>query len=212
MPDFPIVDAHVHLYDPGVVAYGWMRGKPMLDRPHLMAQLDAARGACAIEALVWIEVAADPGQYLQEAAYVEGLARADARIRGLVAHAPLERGVGVRPDLEKLAAHEHVGIGYHAGRRHDLEVRAVHVAVAAAQGHVQRRQEVPRHEVVRSVAAGHETDLAADQFVAGLALVLPGDERLRFGWRRGEASGHDRGAPDRSRGSTSASRKAFESI
>jgi L-fuconolactonase len=108
MPDFPIVDAHVHLYDPGVIAYGWMRGKPVLDRPHLMAQLDAERGACEIEALVWIEVAADPDQYLQEAAYVEGLARADARIRGLVAHAPLESGAAVRPDLEKLAAHERI--------------------------------------------------------------------------------------------------------
>ena len=108
MPDFPIVDAHVHLYDPGVIPYGWMRGKPVLDRPRLMAQLDDERGACEIEALVWIEVAADPGQYLQEAAYVEGLARTDPRIRGLVAHAPLERGAAVRPDLEKLAAHERV--------------------------------------------------------------------------------------------------------
>jgi L-fuconolactonase len=64
MPDFPIVDAHVHLYDPGVIPYGWMRGKPVLDRPRLMAQLDDERGACEIEALVWIEVAVDPGQYL----------------------------------------------------------------------------------------------------------------------------------------------------
>jgi L-fuconolactonase len=108
MPDFPIVDAHVHLYDPGVISYAWMRDKPVLDRPRLMAQLDADRGSCEIEALVWIEVAVDPGQYLQEASYVDGLARADARIRALVAHAPLERGAAVRPDLEKLAAHDRV--------------------------------------------------------------------------------------------------------
>ena len=37
-----------------------------------------------------------------------GLARADQRIRALVAHAPLERGAAVTPDLEKLAAHERV--------------------------------------------------------------------------------------------------------
>jgi L-fuconolactonase len=108
MPDFPIVDAHVHLYDPSVIPYGWMRGKPVLDRPRLMAQLDADRGPCEIEALVWIEVAVDPGQYLQEAAYVDGLARTDPRIRALVAHAPLERGAAVRSDLEKLAAHDRV--------------------------------------------------------------------------------------------------------
>ena len=108
MPDFPIVDAHVHLYDPSVIPYGWMRGKPVLDRPRLMAQLDDERGTCEIEALVWIEVAVDPGQYLQEAAYVDGLARADSRIRALVAHAPLDRGAAVKPDLEKLAAHDRV--------------------------------------------------------------------------------------------------------
>jgi L-fuconolactonase len=108
MPDFPIVDAHVHLYDPGVIGYAWMRAKPALDRQHLMADLDAARGAVELEALVWVEVDVDPGQYLQEAAYVDGLARADPRIGALVAHAPLERGAAVRPDLEKLAAHERV--------------------------------------------------------------------------------------------------------
>ena len=108
MPDFPIVDAHVHLYDPGVIRYGWMTGKPVVDGPHLMAQFDAARGGVEIEALVWVEVDADPGQHLQEAAFVDQLARADRRIRALVAHAPLERGAAVVPDLEKLAAHERV--------------------------------------------------------------------------------------------------------
>jgi L-fuconolactonase len=105
MPEFPLVDAHVHLYDPGVIRYGWMNGRPVLDRQRLMAQLDAARGAVEIEALVWVEVGADPGQYLQEASFVDGLAREDPRIRALVAHAPLERGAAVTPDLEKLAAH-----------------------------------------------------------------------------------------------------------
>jgi predicted TIM-barrel fold metal-dependent hydrolase len=106
MPDFPIVDAHVHLYDPGVIRYGWMKGRPVLDRQRLLAQLDEARRAIEIGALVWVEVGADPGLYLQEASFVDGLARADRRIRAMVAHAPLERGAAVTPDLEKLAAHE----------------------------------------------------------------------------------------------------------
>jgi L-fuconolactonase len=106
MPDFPIVDAHVHLYDPGVIRYGWMQGKPVLDRQRLIAQLDRARGPVEIEALVWVEVGADPGLYLQEASFVDGLARTDRRIAALVASAPLERGAAVTPDLEKLAAHD----------------------------------------------------------------------------------------------------------
>lgn len=105
MPEFPIVDAHVHLYDPDVIRYSWMTGRPVLDRQRLMAQLDAARGPVEIDALVWVEVGADPGLYLQEVSFVDGLARADPRIRALVAHAPLERGAAVTSDLEKLAGH-----------------------------------------------------------------------------------------------------------
>ena len=105
MPEFPIVDAHVHLYDPGVIRYGWMQGRPLLDRQRLLPQLDAARGPVQIEALVWVEVGADAGLYLQEASFVDGLAARDPRIKAMVAHAPLERGAAVTPDLEKLAAH-----------------------------------------------------------------------------------------------------------
>jgi L-fuconolactonase len=106
MPEFPIVDAHVHLYDPGVIRYAWMAGKPLFEGPHRMAEFDAARGQIEVEALVWIEVDADPGQYLQEASYAAGLAERDPRIKAIVAHAPLERGAAVTPDLEKLAAHD----------------------------------------------------------------------------------------------------------
>ena len=106
MPEFPIVDAHVHLYDPGVIRYAWMAGKPLFEGPHRMAEFDAARGQVEVEALIWIEVDADPGQYLQEASYAAGLAEHDQRIKGIVAHAPLERGAAVTPDLEKLAAHD----------------------------------------------------------------------------------------------------------
>jgi L-fuconolactonase len=105
MPSFPIVDAHVHLYDPGVIRYAWMKDKALLDRKRLMAELDAAREPVEIEQLVWVEVGADPGQHLQEASFVDGLARADARIGAMVASAPLENGASVTPDLEKLAAH-----------------------------------------------------------------------------------------------------------
>jgi L-fuconolactonase len=102
MPDFPIVDAHVHLYDPGVIRYGWMRGRPVLDRPQGPAELDEARGTVEVDAIVWIEVGADPGQHHAEAQWVADLAGRDPRIRCLVAHAPLERGAAVAADLERL--------------------------------------------------------------------------------------------------------------
>jgi L-fuconolactonase len=105
MPDFPIVDAHVHLYDPGVLRYSWTKGNPVLDRAWLLPDLDRVRGPVEIETIVFVEVGADPGQYLQEASFVAGLAERDRRLQGMVAAAPLERGAAVTPDLEKLAAH-----------------------------------------------------------------------------------------------------------
>lgn len=103
MPDFPIVDSHVHLYDPGRIRYGWMQGTK-LDAPHLLAELDQARGGVEVGGIVWIEVAADPGQHEQEASLIAGLAAGDPRIMGMVAAAPLEHGDAVKADLEKLAA------------------------------------------------------------------------------------------------------------
>jgi len=103
MPGIPIIDAHVHLYDPGRIRYGWMRGT-RLDSPHLLAELDAARGAVEVAGIVWVEVNADPGQHEQEGSLIAGLAAADPRVMGMVAAAPLEHGDAVKADLEKLAA------------------------------------------------------------------------------------------------------------
>jgi L-fuconolactonase len=103
MPGIAIIDAHVHLYDPGRIRYRWMQGTK-LDAPHLMAELDQARGPVEVAGIVWIEVGADPGQHEQEASMIAGLASEDPRIVGMVAAAPLERGDAVKPDLEKLAA------------------------------------------------------------------------------------------------------------
>jgi L-fuconolactonase len=103
MSGIPIIDSHVHLYDPGRIRYGWIRGTK-LDSPHLLAELDAARGAVELAGIVWIEVGADPGQHEQEASMIAGLAAEDPRVMGMVAAAPLENGDAVKADLEKLAA------------------------------------------------------------------------------------------------------------
>ncbi len=105
MPDFPIVDSHVHLYDPGVIRYSWIKGKPPLDQAWLLPEFDRERGPVEVERIVFVEVWADPGQHLQEASFIDGLAAKDRRIQGMVAAAPLEHGAAITSDLEKLAAH-----------------------------------------------------------------------------------------------------------
>lgn len=102
MPDFPIIDAHVHLYDLGRIAYGWLNGVPKIKRSHLPADFHLARGDVAVEKFVFVEVAADPGLHLAEAEWAAGLA--EPRLAAIVAHAPLERGAAALADLERLAA------------------------------------------------------------------------------------------------------------
>jgi len=103
MPEFPIVDAHVHFYDPGAVAYPWMREVPALNVPHLPADYDRRTGSVAVEGMVFVEVDAAPGRNLDEARWVERLAGSEPRLRGIVACVPLEQGVAIEPQLAALA-------------------------------------------------------------------------------------------------------------
>ena len=104
MPKFAIVDSHVHFWDPALVPLPWLAGAPALARPALPGDLAAAAGPVAIDHLVFVEADVAPGRHLDEARWVTGLARAEPRLGAIVAHAPLERGAAVEPDLEALAA------------------------------------------------------------------------------------------------------------
>lgn len=103
MPDFPIVDTHVHLYDPAAISYPWMAGEPKLNAPHGSAEYTAAVGPVAVDKLVFVEVDAGPGEHLKEARWVENLAKSDARIAAIVASMPLEEGAAVEPDIVAFA-------------------------------------------------------------------------------------------------------------
>jgi L-fuconolactonase len=103
MPDFPIVDSHVHLYDVERFSYAWLRGVPKIARTHLLDDFDRARGPVAVDLLVFAEVAIDAGLHLDEARFVQEMADRDPRLAGMVAHAPMEAGAAVAADLDRLA-------------------------------------------------------------------------------------------------------------
>jgi L-fuconolactonase len=103
MPEFPIIDAHVHLYDTQRLSYGWLAGVPQINRPHGLREYDAARGAVQVDGIVFAEVAVDAGLHIAEAAYVQELADSDPRVCGMVAHASVEKGAAVAEDLAALS-------------------------------------------------------------------------------------------------------------
>jgi L-fuconolactonase len=105
MPSFPIVDSHVHLYDPTLLDYPWMADHPDLLHPHLLADLDRAAGRERIDSAVFVEVDVAANLRLREAEWVADMAAAEPRIGAMVASADLERGSAVRDDLDVLSQH-----------------------------------------------------------------------------------------------------------
>ncbi len=99
MPDFPIVDSHVHLYDVKRLSYRWLKSVPKIDWTHLLADFDEARGTVAVDKIVFAEVWVDKGRHLEEAAFVQEMADADPRLCGMVAHLPVENGTAIEADL-----------------------------------------------------------------------------------------------------------------
>jgi L-fuconolactonase len=103
MPSFPLIDTHVHLWDPRQLRYAWLADVPALHRPFLIDDYRAACGPVAVEKLVFVQCECDPAQSAAEAAWVAEVARSEPRLRGIVAQAPLEKGDAVAADLAHLA-------------------------------------------------------------------------------------------------------------
>ncbi len=106
MPDFPIVDSHIHLVDPKRLSYGWTADAPSLNRQVLPSDLFAAAAPVEIEAFVFVEVDVDTPLHLDEAAWISELAESEPRLKAMTASLPLEQGEAIAPDLEKLLQHK----------------------------------------------------------------------------------------------------------
>lgn len=105
MPSIPIIDTHLHLWDPARISYPWLEGNKLLNRPYLLDDYRAAFASVDIEAMVFVQCEADFAAYEQEADWVVQQARIDPRIKAMVAWAPLEKGRAVEDDLVRLGRH-----------------------------------------------------------------------------------------------------------
>jgi L-fuconolactonase len=103
MIDFPIVDTHLHLWNPNYLRYPWLDEIPLLNQPYLLEDYNRHCGPVRVEQMVFLQCEVDPAQFREEATWVSGLAQQDPRIAGIVPWAPLEKGDAARPDLEQFA-------------------------------------------------------------------------------------------------------------
>ena len=89
MPDFPIIDSHVHLLDIKRFGYSWAAGMPALQRDFTLEDLMASAAPARIEAFVFAEADVDVPQYMDEARWIDSLSRIDTRLKG--AHCLVEK-------------------------------------------------------------------------------------------------------------------------
>jgi L-fuconolactonase len=102
MPNFGIVDTHLHLWDPRRFSYDWVRGNSLMDRPYLTEDYRAACGDIDVTAMVFVECFVRRGQFEAEVRFVEEQALRDPRIKAIIAQASLEEAAGILPFLEHL--------------------------------------------------------------------------------------------------------------
>jgi len=104
MPDFPIIDTHVHLWDPRRFRIPWLDGVPQINQTYALKEYAEHTQGVTIEAMVYLEVDVAPSYRLLEAQWVNALANEEPRLRAIVPSAPLEDGDCARSYLEALKA------------------------------------------------------------------------------------------------------------
>lgn len=102
MPE-PLIDTHLHLWDPQQLRYGWLAGNALLNQRYVLPEFRAATAQAGVTGAVFVQCDCTPEQSLDEARWVSQLAGEEPRIRGIVARAALERGPAVRDELAELA-------------------------------------------------------------------------------------------------------------
>ncbi len=101
--DIPIIDTHVHIWDPGSISYPWLADVPKINKPHLPADYRQATVELDIETLIFLQCEADFQQYHQEVQWVTEQIEDEPRFKAMVPWAPLEKGEDAGEELAQLA-------------------------------------------------------------------------------------------------------------
>lgn len=103
MPNFPIIDTHLHIWNTEIIQYPWLADIPLLNKPHLIEDYRTACGETQVEKMVFVQAEAAFALFREEVDWVSSVAENDQRIQAIVAWAPLEAGSEAEKDVADLA-------------------------------------------------------------------------------------------------------------
>ncbi|RAJ10248.1 amidohydrolase family protein [Arenibacter echinorum] len=99
--DLALVDTHIHIWDIKELTYPWLeKMQPIVNQTYLMPDYDKAIGNQEVEAMVFVQCECKPEQFLEELHWVQNIADADMRLKGIIPWAPLHTGSAVEPILQ----------------------------------------------------------------------------------------------------------------
>lgn len=95
-----LLDAHVHVWDPARLDYGWLHNEPRLNAQFLPSSLPYSDSDT--HASVFVQADCSDRQWLAEVDWVTSLAPTWPQLSAIVALAPIERGDAVSANVEQL--------------------------------------------------------------------------------------------------------------
>lgn len=108
MLSFPIIDTHLHLWEPKRLRYPWLDGSETLNRPFALKEFHQASAGVPIEKIVFLQCDCISEQYQQEIAFVEACAQEEPRLQGIVPWGPVDQGEAAEPEIAELASNPRI--------------------------------------------------------------------------------------------------------
>src|SRR5476649_1336889 len=99
----PIVDAHVHFWNPAKLNYPWLASVPALSRAFLPEDYSAATKTANVGKIIFVEGGCAASQRIDETNWISEIAKRETRLKGIVAQASVELGTRVTNELIALA-------------------------------------------------------------------------------------------------------------
>ena len=100
----PVIDTHVHLYDPQRFMFPWLSNMPQINKAHTSSMYLAASSNISLESFIFVEACSIDADSMEEVEWVTAIAESEPKLSGVVAQVAMERSGDARADLERLVA------------------------------------------------------------------------------------------------------------